>query len=176
MKAKVNSQAVIHEARVFKLVRENVTLPNGITLDMDIIRHPGAAAIVPLKNNTTVILLRQYRHAIAETIWEVPAGTLHGNESPLECAKRELEEETGFRADKWEKLGVIAPLPAYSDERIHVYLTMELTPSRQNLDQDEILEVQEVTLGDALEMISNGQIKDSKTISSLFLASLKINK
>ena len=176
MKAKVNNQTMIHEARVFKLVRDNVTLPNGVTLDMDIIRHPGAAAIVALKNDKTVILLRQYRHAMAETIWEVPAGTLNGNESPLECAKRELEEETGFRADKWEKLGVIAPLPAYSDERIHVYLAMELTPSHQNLDQDEILEVKEVTLSDALVMISNGQIKDSKTISSLFLASLKINK
>jgi len=174
MEAIINAVSVIHKSRVFDLVREEVVLPNRVFVEMDIVRHPGAAAIVAMKDDSNLIMIEQYRHALGETIWEVPAGTLHKNEDPLDCARRELEEETGFTASSWDKLGVITPLPAYSDETIHVYLASDLSPSQQNLDDDEILQVRETSLPAAIDMIKKGKIKDGKTISSLFLAAIRL--
>jgi len=174
MEAIINAVSVIHKSRVFDLVREEVVLPNRVFVEMDIVRHPGAAAIVAMKDESNLIMIEQYRHALGETIWEVPAGTLHKNEDPLDCARRELEEETGFTASSWDKLGVITPLPAYSDETIHVYLASDLSPSQQNLDDDEILQVRETSLPAAIDMIKEGKIKDGKTISSLFLAAIRL--
>ena len=170
MPTMVNNRVTLHQGKVFKLSRENVTLPNGVTIDLDIIRHPGASAIVPAFHNKTVLLIRQYRHAIGDFIWEVPAGTLNPNERPLECAKRELIEETGFSANMWQKLGEITPLPAYSDERIHIFLAADLVPAKQNLDKDEMIDVHEFELDSAIEMIYRGEIQDGKTISALFMA------
>jgi len=170
MPAKINSSATLHQGRVFKLLRENITLNNGVTIDLDILRHPGASAMVPVSDNNTVILIKQYRHAIGDFIWEIPAGTLNPNETPLECAKRELTEETGFSANAWKKLGEIIPVPGYSDERIHIFLAADLVPARQNLDKDEVLDVHEVGLEKAIEMIRNDKIQDGKTISGLFMA------
>jgi len=174
MGAIINAVSVIHKSRVFDLVREEVVLPNRVFVEMDIVRHPGAAAIVAMKDDSNLIMIEQYRHALGETIWEVPAGTLHKNEDPLDCARRELEEETGFTASSWDKLGVITPLPAYSDETIHVYLASDLSPSQQNLDDDEILQVRETSLPAAIDMIKEGKIKDGKTVSSLFLAAIRL--
>jgi ADP-ribose pyrophosphatase len=167
--AKVNSKATLYEGRVFKLLRENVTLNNGVTVDLDVIHHPGASAMIPISDNDNVILIKQYRHAIGDFIWEIPAGTLDPNETPLECAKRELIEETGFSANTWQKLGEITPVPGYSNERIHMFLAAGLVPAKQNLDKDEVLDVHEVPLGKAIEMIHEGAIQDSKTISGLFM-------
>ncbi len=171
MNAKVNRIKTLHHGRVFKLVSENVTLSNGVQTDMDIIRHPGAAAIVPMLSNQELMMIKQYRHAIGKYIWEIPAGTLNQNESPIACAKREIVEEIGYSANEWEKLGEIIPVPGYSDERIHVFLATDLHPSKQNLDDDEVLEVVSVKFNDAMGMIYDGQIQDSKTITSLFLTS-----
>lgn len=170
MVAKVNSTVTLHQGRIFELLRENITLVNRITVDMDIIRHPGASAIVPISHNDSLILIKQYRHAIGDFIWEIPAGTLNPNETPLECAKRELVEEIGFSANVWRKLGEITPVPGYSDERIHIFLSTDLTPARQDLDRDEMLEVHETRLDEALKMIHEGLIQDAKTICGLFLA------
>ncbi|RLB13105.1 MAG: ADP-ribose pyrophosphatase [Deltaproteobacteria bacterium] len=171
-KTRVNKRDVVYEGRIFKLVKENITLENGISTDLDIIRHPGAAAIVPAYGYDKIVLVKQYRHAIGEYIWEIPAGTFDGNEDPLECAKRELAEETGYSADFWEKLGEITPVPAYSDEKIHVYFAANLVKEKQNLDEDEILHVHTLRVPDVLEMIQRGEIRDSKTIASLFMATL----
>jgi ADP-ribose pyrophosphatase len=138
---------------------------------MDFIQHPGAAAMVPLLSNQEVVLIRQYRHAIREFIWEIPAGTLDAGESPLNCARRELVEETGYSAEIWHQLGKITPLPGCSDERIHIFLASDLKPAEQHLDDDEMLNVYPVKLNDALQMILAGEINDGKTISGLFLAS-----
>jgi ADP-ribose pyrophosphatase len=139
-------------------------------MKLDVIRHPGAAAIVPLTRNRTVIMLEQFRHAVGGTIWEIPAGTLDPAESPLACAQRELTEETGYTASFWHKLGEITPVPGYSDERIQIFLARQLTRSVQNLDTDEVLTVREITFTEALKMISNGTIQDAKTICGLFMA------
>lgn len=170
MSAKVNSKTTLYEGRIFKLLRENVTLNNGVTVDLDVIHHPGASAMVPLSGNDKVILIKQYRHALRDFIWEIPAGTLEPNETPIACAKRELIEEIGFSANTWQKLGEITPVPGYSNERIHMFLASDLVPARQDLDKDEVLDVHEVPLGKAIEMIYEGAIQDSKTISGLFMA------
>ena len=168
--AKVNTVAPIHEGRVFKLQKENITLPNGVTLDIDIIRHPGASAIVPISEAGDVVLIRQYRHAVGGFIWEIPAGTLNKGETPLACASRELVEETGFSAQVFEELGEIFPVPGYSDECIHLFLAKGLGKARQNLDRDELLDVHQVPFDEAIEMIGTKKILDGKTIAGLLLA------
>jgi len=155
---------------VFKLLRENVTLDNGVTVDLDIIRHPGASAMIPMSGNDNVILIKQYRHAIGDFIWPSPAAPLPPNDIHLEVSKRELIEETGFSANTWQKLGEITPVPGYSNELIHIFLANDLVPAEQDLDKDEVLDVHEVPLGKAVEMIHEGAIRDSKTISGLFMA------
>jgi ADP-ribose pyrophosphatase len=169
-KATCNHTTLVKKGRVFELYTENITLPNGFTMDMEIIRHPGAAAIVAVMDDQSILLLKQYRHAVGGFIWEIPAGTLDPDEDEMTCARRELAEETGYQARQMEKLGVITPLPAYSDERIHIYLASGLTRAAQNLDADELLSVHPVGLQDALAMIADGRIQDAKTIAGLHLA------
>ena len=170
MSATINSRITLHEGHVFNLVKENYTLDSGVTSEMDFVQHPGAAAMVPILNRTDVILIKQYRHAIREFIWEIPAGTLDPEESPLNCARRELIEETGYSAADWHQLGTITPLPGCSDERIHVFLASDMKAAEQNLDDDEMLKVHQIKFKEAMQMILNGEISDGKTISGLFLA------
>jgi ADP-ribose pyrophosphatase len=170
MRARRNHARKVYSGRVFELHVDNVTLENGATVDMDVIRHPGAAAIVPLTAQGGVLLIRQFRYAIGADIWEIPAGTLYPGESPLVCARRELEEEVGILAARWSPLGEITPLPGYSDEVIHLFVAREHTPGRQRLDADELLAVQEVPFEKALTMIATKAIRDAKTIAALLLA------
>lgn len=170
MTVKVNEITHIYQNRIFRLDRENVTLDNDATVNFDLIRHPGAAAMLAMPNEHTVILIRQYRHPIGEYIWEIPAGTLDPGENPLDCAERELIEETGFSARKWQKLGEITPVPGYSDERIHLFLGTELSPAAQNLDHGEILHVHHIGFDEAIKMIYEQKIQDAKTICGLMLA------
>ncbi|MFP4347102.1 MAG: NUDIX domain-containing protein [Thermodesulfobacteriota bacterium] len=170
MAARVNHREPLYRGRVFNMDRENVSLENGVTLDMDIIRHPGASAIVPLiDSGRSVILIRQYRHAVGGYIWEIPAGTLDPDETPLVCAQRELIEETGYAADRWEKLGEVVPVPGYADERIHLFSADGLHLAEQHLDADEILDVHEIKLERVLKMVDGGEIQDAKTLTGLFL-------
>jgi 8-oxo-dGTP pyrophosphatase MutT (NUDIX family) len=168
--ATINKRSILHRGRVFTLVSENITLENGVTIDLDFVRHPGAAAIVPMLNETDVVLIKQYRHALGKYIWEIPAGTLDPQETPISCAKRELTEETGYSAGGWQELGEITPVPGYSDERIHIFLATELVPAEQHLDQDEMLDVNKINFQEAMKMIHRREIRDGKTISGLFMA------
>jgi len=169
MSSKINHTRTLYQGRVFTLKKENVTLGNGNTTNLDVIHHPGAAAMVPLNDDEQVIMLRQYRHAIRRDIWEIPAGTLEPGEDPESCARREVEEETGYRVNHLVRLGQIIPVPGYSNETISLYLCTGLTPSKQNLDRDEQISVQTVPLTEALAMISSGEIQDAKTIAGLFM-------
>ncbi len=170
MSSRCKESSIVHEGRVFALHRDRVTLPNGVDTTLDIIRHPGAAAIVPVTAQGSVLLIRQFRYAMDGNIWEIPAGTMESGESPLACAQRELAEEIGVSAARWHKLVDLMPLPAYSDEIIHLYRAEELLPAKQHLDPDEILEIHEFSYGDALEMIRTGVIRDAKTIAGLLMA------
>ncbi|WP_372678170.1 NUDIX domain-containing protein [Desulfosarcina sp.] len=169
-KAIGNQTTLIRKGRVFDFYAENITLPNGVSLDMEIIRHPGAAAIVPVMDDGSVILLKQYRHAVGGFIWEIPAGTLESGEDARQCAERELIEETGYAARHFDRLAEITPLPAYSDERIHLFLATDLTQTAQKLDEDELLVVHRVALRLAIKMVIDGEIQDAKTIVGLQMA------
>jgi len=170
MTAIVNSRITLHRGRVFTFDQENISLPNGATIDLEVIRHPGAAAIVPFLDPDTVLLLRQYRHALGNTILEIPAGTLDHQETPETCAKRELIEETGFSGGHWERLGEITPVPGYSDERIHLFMASALKPDHQNLDHDELIDVFQMPFDQALHMVFQGEIQDAKSITGILLA------
>jgi ADP-ribose pyrophosphatase len=157
----------IYTGKVVTLNIDSVQLPNGETVDLETIRHPGAAAVVPLKDDGTVVLIRQFRHAAGGFIYEIPAGKLHPGEDPLNCASRELEEEVGYRASSFELLSSIFTAPGFADEVIHVYKATGLTKGRQQLDRDEVLEVVEMPLFEAVAKIGDGTIRDAKTIIGL---------
>lgn len=157
----------IYKGTVVTLNVDTVRLPNGHTIDLEVIRHPGASAVVPLKEDGTVVLIRQFRHAANGFIYEIPAGKLHPKEDPLDCAARELEEEIGYKAGRFELLSSIFTAPGFADEVIHIYLATSLTIGTQNLDQDEVLEVVEMPLREAISKISDGTIRDAKTIVGL---------
>jgi ADP-ribose pyrophosphatase len=157
---------------VVNLGVETVTLPNGATVELEVIRHQGASAVVPLQEDGTVLLIRQYRHAAGGFIYEIPAGKLDPGENPLACAERELEEETGRRAGHLEHLLTFFTTPGFTDEIIHIYLATELIPGVQNLEHDEVLEVVEMPLERALQRIADGTIRDGKTIIGLQTAFL----
>ena len=168
---KVHERRLIHSGRVFEMFTETVSADSGKPFQLDISRHPGAAAIVAVTAAGEIVLLSQYRHAAGGTIWEIPAGTLEDGEDPEQCARRELTEEIGFAARCWTRLGSILPLPAYSDERIHLFLARDLTPARQALDEDEILAVYRFAPSTVFEMLRDGRIQDAKSICALSLAS-----
>ncbi len=164
----------LYKGKVFRLSKERLTLPNGETAELEVIRHPGAAAIVPLLPDRRVVMIKQYRHAVGQFLWEVPAGTLDPGESPNECARRELPEEVGYRAHSFRALGEIIPVPGYSDEHIHIFVATGLIPDRQNLDEDEVLVVKPIPLEEALEMVKRGEIQDAKTIIALYFTMLQV--
>ena len=157
----------IYTGKVVTLNVDTVQLPNGVTIDLETIRHPGAAAMVPIKDDGTVVLIRQFRHAAGGFIYEIPAGKLALGEDPLHCAARELEEEVGYRASSFELLSSIFTAPGFADEVIHVYKATGLTEGRQQLDRDEVLEIVEMPLHRAIERIQDGTIRDGKTIVGL---------
>jgi ADP-ribose pyrophosphatase len=168
MESHIHRKEIIRQGRVFDIILENVSLPNGARIDMEIIRHPGASAIAAMTDNQEILMLRQYRHAVGAYWWEIPAGTFNGKEDPLVCAQRELAEETGYSARLWESLGAVTPVPGYSDERIHLFLARELNRSAPQLDFDEIIEVHPLPLGQVVKMIVEGRIEDAKTIAAVF--------
>jgi len=146
---------------------ERVALPNGLTLELPVIRHPGASAIVALDRDGTIAMLTQYRHAVGGWHREIPAGCRDGVETPLECAVRELREETGLTAARWDRLGVIATIPSFCDERIELFLARELVQNETQPEPDEIIRVGRISFGEALAMIRRGEIIDAKTIAAL---------
>jgi ADP-ribose diphosphatase len=157
----------IYKGKVVTLNVDTITLPNGVRVDLEIVRHPGASAVVPLKEDDTVVLIRQFRHAAGGFIYEIPAGKLSPDEDPVVCAARELEEEIGYRAGSFELLSRIFTAPGFSDEVIHIYKATGLTKGRQQLDRDEVLEIVEVPLYETIGMIQTGTIRDAKTIVGL---------
>jgi ADP-ribose pyrophosphatase len=163
----------IFKGRVVTLDIDTVTLPNGATIDLEMIHHPGAAAVVPIKEDGTVILIRQFRHAAAGYIYEIPAGKLHLGEDPKVCAERELQEEIGYKVASLELLASILTTPGFTDEVIHIYKGTGLTLGTQNLDHDEVIEIIEIPLAKAIAQINDGTIRDGKTIVGLQMAYLR---
>lgn len=157
----------IFKGKIIDLSVESVTLPNGNTAELELITHPGAAAVVPLKSDGQVVLIRQYRHAVGGFIYEIPAGKLHPGEDPRECAVREVEEEIGYKVGVLEPLLSFFTTPGFTDEIIHIFVGKDLTPGTQNLGVDEVLEIIEMPLAKTIDLINDGTIKDGKTIIGL---------
>lgn len=148
--------------------RDTVTLPDGNPAVREIIRHPGAVAIVPLTEDGRVIVERQFRYPLGEVITEIPAGKLDSKtEDLLEASIRELREETGYTAEEWTPLGWYYPAAGYSDERIMMYLAEGLSRGERDLDEDEFINVAAVPLKDLVEGIMKGEIPDGKTQAAL---------
>jgi ADP-ribose pyrophosphatase len=169
--AVVLSSKSVHDGRIVKLSLEEVRLPNGHTLTMELIRHPGAAAVVPVDHDGNVILVRQYRHATGSWLLEVPAGKLdHPGEPPEDCARREVEEETGYRAGRLVPLGWIWTTPGFTNEKIWLYLALDLTPTQSDLQADEVLTVEKLPIAEAAARALSGEIVDSKSVIALLRA------
>lgn len=141
-----------------------VELPNGRVTSRDLVRHPGAAAVVALTETGKIVLVRQYRTAIDRVTVEIPAGKLDPGEDPLDCAKRELLEETGFSAGRIQYLTTIATTPGFCDEVIHVYMATGLTFNGANPDDDEFVNVDLVPLAELIDAVLDGKIEDAKTV------------
>ena len=163
----------IYKGKIIELSVETVTLPNGAMADVELITHPGAAAVVPFKDDRTVIMIRQYRHAVGGYIYEIPAGKLQPGEDPRDCAKREVEEEIGYKVGTLEPLVSFLTTPGFTNEIIHIFSGKDLTPGTQNLGADEVLEIIELPLARTMDLIKNGTINDAKTIIGLQTVYLK---
>jgi len=162
----------IFRGRILDVGVEEVTLPNGARVELEVIRHPGAAAVAAVDEQRRVVLIHQFRHAAGGFVWELPAGVLDApEEAPVQCAERELREETGLDAACFTPLGMVMPTPGYSDERIHLFLAEGLTDGEHDRGHDEVIqEIRRVPLADAVRMVRAGEIVDSKTVAGLFLA------
>ena len=150
--------------------REVAQLPDGREVELDIVRHPGASAVVPFQSAEEVVLIRQHRHAAGGRILEVPAGKIDPGESPDTCAARELEEETGLRAGRLEKLGWIFTTPGFTDEKIHLYAAFDLTDVGTRPQDDEHIECVRMPLSDALALVWSGELNDAKSALALLHA------
>ena len=157
----------VHRGRVIDVSSERLKYANGREYDIDFVRHPGAAAVVALDDTGRICLVRQYRHGVADFLWEIPAGKLDRGEAPEVCAVRELAEETGVAARRWTSLGLYIPAPGIFTEVIHLYLARQLEVGTATPDPDEELEVQWLPFGDAVGRILRGEWNDGKTAMAL---------
>lgn len=163
----------VYTGRVLNLDIDRVVFPDGSEGELEIIRHSGASAVLPLLDepsaeNPRVVLIRQYRYAAGGFVYEVPAGRLDPGEEPVDCARRELEEEAGYRAEHVRPLLSILTTPGFTDERIHLFAAWGLTRGEPRRERDEFLEPVEYPLHEVMEMLRRGEIPDAKTALALF--------
>ena len=162
----------LYSGRIVNLDRDTVRFPDGSTGPLEMLRHPGASAVVPFlddpeADDPRVLLLRQFRHAADGYIWEIPAGRLDAGEAPEACARRELQEETGMRAKQLHQLTTIYTTPGFTDERIHLFLARELEEGDHRREADEFMELHVRRWSAVREMIQRGEIGDGKTLVAL---------
>ena len=156
--------------RVIEVTVDEVELPNGVRTELEVVHHPGGAAVVALDREERVCLLRQYRYVAGGWVWELPAGKLEPNEPPLVTAQRELAEEAGLAAQRWSKLGAYLSSPGVFSEVIHLYLATELASTPTAPESSEVLEVHWVAFAEAVRRAAGGDINDAKTALGLMCA------
>jgi ADP-ribose pyrophosphatase len=160
----------IYRGRTFNVDVDQVRLPNGKEVEMELVHHRGAAAVVPVLDDGTVLLVRQYRYATGGWLLEIPAGKLDNGESPETCAGREAEEEVGYRPSKLEPLGWIWSTPGFADEKIWLFLATGLESTQQGLEEDEVLQIERMPFLEAVEKAASGEIHDAKSAVALLRA------
>ncbi len=165
----ISSQTVF-TGKILTICNDKVRLPNGHEATREVVRHPGAVAVVPVTAAGDVILVRQYRYPVAQKLLEVPAGKLDKGERPDACARRELEEETGYRAGRLEHLATYYSAPGFTDEIMHLYLARDLVPTAQNPDDDEFVYIEQYTAAQIKELLAAKKIVDAKTLIGLLMA------
>ena len=164
-----------YEGKVLEVGIDRLELPDGGITELEVIRHSGASVVVPVTDGGDVLLVLQFRYATGGWLLEVPAGKLAPGEEPEACARRELEEETGWRATELVPLGSIWSSPGFTDERLHLFLARGLEPGTQALEEAELLTVEGVALGEAVEMARDGRITDGKTVCALLRAAVALD-
>ena len=162
------SRELVYQGVIVDFYQDTMQIPNGNEAKWDLISHKGATAVVAVRDDGTLFMVRQYRNPLERMTMELPAGALNSrDEEPELCARRELEEETGYKAGKMEHLVDIYTTVAFCDEKISMYVASDLIPSKQNLDENEFLNVEVHTIDSLIQMIYEGKIQDSKTIVGL---------
>ncbi len=168
------SSELIYDGRVVKLFKDTVRLVNGNESVREIVRHPGAVAVVPITEDGEIVLVRQFRYPFGEVLTEIPAGKLDPGEEPEAAALRELSEETGAEAESLEYLGAFYSSVAIFDEVIHLYLARGLKFQKQHLDEDEFLDVIKMPFEKAVELVNSGEIRDGKTQTAILKTALRL--
>ena len=171
-KEKTIESELIFDGRVVKLYKDTIELPTGKQSFREVVKHAGGVVILAVKDDK-ILLVKQFRYPFKEIMYELPAGKLEAGEDPFEAAKRELEEETGYCADKWTDLGYVYTSPGYSDEKLYLYKAENLQFTHCHPDEGEIIQAFEYTYNDVLKMINNGQINDAKTLCALLRTQIK---
>ena len=172
-RAKLCSSKRVYEGRLLKVDLDEIRLPEAGEATLETIRHPGAAAALPVLRDGSVLLIRQYRHAMGGFILEVPAGKLDAGEQPKDCVMREVEEEVGYRPGRIVPLGAIFTTPGFTDEVIWLYEAHELEATRTAHEQDEVIEVICVPFKEALDAVREGRIRDAKSVATILHAALR---
>jgi ADP-ribose pyrophosphatase len=173
---KLLASRTVYRGKIIKLRVDTVVLPDGRTGNREVVEYTGAVAVVPVNENRELLMVRQYRHAAGKTLLEIPAGKLEPDEDPKDCARRELLEETGFKAGKLDRLFSFFSTPGFTTEKLHLFLAADLKCSKQNLDEDEFIDVVTVPFEQALAMIWAGEICDGKSVAGIFAAHILENE
>lgn len=166
----LNSAKTLFSGQVITLKQEQVTLPNGVECELEILHHPGGVGVVAINAQGQLCLLQQYRHAAGGWLWEIPAGKIEAGEEISVTASRELEEEAGVKCGQLQLLGKTITSPGVLTEVIHLYLARELTPAAQSLEAEEVIQVNWITFAQAMLWIADGKIYDAKSVIGIMLA------
>lgn len=166
----------IYEGKILNLRVDRVLLPNGKESGREVVEFSQAVAVVAITGEGQVLFVSQYRYPVGEVLLEIPAGKMDKNENPEECARRELKEETGYTASKMEKICEFYTTPGFTNELMHVFLAQGLTTGEQSPDEDEFVKLEELAMGDAIQAIFDGTIRDGKTIAGLLAAQQMLRK
>jgi ADP-ribose pyrophosphatase len=175
-RAKLLKSEVLYEGKVFRLQRDTVIEPGGPQVDRDIIVHPGSVVVMPVFDDGRILLIRQYRHSVGEFLWELVAGRKEPKETPAAAARRELIEETGYRAKRWRKLMRVVPTPGFVNEWMWIFAAEALSEGAAQPEEDEKITPRIFTVKEALKMIERGTLRDAKSICGILYYNQFIKK